>query len=385
MYDLKDDTIIIGVSDVHLGALENKHPEFIRFLTDLNINLEDSKGKYKKLKALIILGDFFDIIMESIRDFCKIVRYRVVQNKGNYLDSQEKMYNNIFTLLGELKDKKVEVYFTLGNHEISILGNLDKKFRKRKEELLKEFYKKGFKYRTIFNSKTVWQYFMLIGENKKWRLQFYDSQKEIINSPGERTYTLGEASKPTKSYSCLMTHGNQFENFFRKYGAGIPWWIGLKCPDFIKEISNILYNQELRKSIRLFEEGVDTWLYQQHKRLKRLKKLVFIEPFYVIFKLFSRLIIYYARIKKKLRNESYINYIQNKFLPKLEKKGYNPKITNIVFGHTHQVAKIQIFNIANTGERVVNCDATNSGAWQQVRRPSLFEINDKGVVKPAYF
>ena len=53
--------MILVISDVHLGASKVLYDEFKFFLRQLIKNSE-------KLEALVILGDFFDVIMENMRD-----------------------------------------------------------------------------------------------------------------------------------------------------------------------------------------------------------------------------------------------------------------------------------------------------------------------------
>ena len=84
---------------------------------------------------VLILGDFFDIIMESVRDYCKRIHY---PGGGDYIDEKTRNYEKIFIGLKKLKEKGIKVYFTLGNHEIKILGNLDKWFYKRKKKFVDE-------------------------------------------------------------------------------------------------------------------------------------------------------------------------------------------------------------------------------------------------------
>ncbi|KKL73021.1 hypothetical protein LCGC14_2079100, partial [marine sediment metagenome] len=120
MYKLDDDTIVVVVSDVHVGAMINHHAIFIEFLKQVGRNP-------KNLKAVIILGDFFDVIMESVRDYCRRLYFpggsRDEHTKSFiYMDEKTRNYDKIFLGLKKLQDREIRVFFTLGNHEIKIIG-----------------------------------------------------------------------------------------------------------------------------------------------------------------------------------------------------------------------------------------------------------------------
>jgi len=393
MLTLNDDTIILGLSDVHLGAYINHHTLLILFLDKILDNYRGKDKSNKRLKVIIILGDFFDIIMESVRDYCKMVRYPGGFTKGEnydnnvgykYTDTKTKNYITIFEQLRMLKDKGIKLYFTLGNHEINILGNLDKKYHKRKEKLLDEFTKNKFQYNDLFNKDNVWQYYVLKAENREWKLGFYDSRKEIIESPKENLYRFKGVQAPDKQYNCLMTHGIQFETFLRKYGGGIPWYIGLKSPDSIKEIGNILYNKVLKLNIRLIDKVFDTWLTETHnvsrKIYRGLLKISLISPFVMIVKIFNKLLKFVARRRDKIKNEVYIKQIRKKFFPKLAKEGYEDELNNIIFGHTHKDTDEPVFLENKYTDKKWKADIVNAGAWQQIDLPTSFEINTNGDI-----
>lgn len=396
MWTLNDDTIVLGLSDVHLGAYINHHKLLIFFLNRILDNYRGKQKSKKNLKAIIILGDFFDIIMESVRDYCRTVSYPGGFKKGeNYeniigygnTDKRKDNYEEIFKLLRMIKDEEIKVYFTLGNHEINILGNLDKNYTKRKVKLLDEFSKNKFQYNDLFNKDNVWQYYILKADNKEWKLGFYDSRKEIIESPQENLFMLKGVQAPDKQYNCLMTHGIQFETFLRKYGGGIPWYIGLKSPDGIKELGNILYNKVFKLNIRLIDKVFDTWLTEtrsvSRKIYRNLLRMSLISPFLMIIKIFNKLLKFVARKRDKIKNEVYLKQIGKKFFPKLVKEGYKGEINNIIFGHTHKDRKETdepvFWENKYTGKRC-EADVANAGAWQQIDIPTSFEINTNGDI-----
>ena len=371
MYELENDTILVGVSDVHVGASINHHKIFITFLNQI---IEDPK----KLQVVLILGDFFDIIMESVRDYCKRIHY---PGGGDYIDEKTRNYEKIFIGLKKLKEKGIKVYFTLGNHEIKILGNLDKWFYKRKKKFVDEFKKFNFKYIDLFDLEHIWQYFILTADEGTWKLGFYDTKKDIITQKEENIYPLDKIEAPDISFNCLMTHGIQFETFLRKYGGGISWYLGLKSPDAIKEVGNLLWNEVIKLSIRTVDDVFDRWLAQSRKVMKGLLKFSLIAPFLIFLKLFNKLLKIVARKRERLKNESYIKQIRKKFFPKLVKMGYDHELNKIIFGHTHKETKLSLLLNNKKSNESWDTIVANSGAWQQIDTPSLIEINSKGEIK----
>ncbi|UCD01874.1 MAG: metallophosphoesterase [Promethearchaeota archaeon] len=374
MYELDNDTIVVGVSDVHVGASINHHNVFIEFLNQV---LLDSKN----LQVVIILGDFFDIVMESVRDYCKKLYY---PEGHRYIDQKTENYEKIFLRLRKLKEKGISIFFTLGNHEIKIIGNLEKWFSKRKKKLVEKFKKFNFRYADLFNLKNIWQYFILTADEGRWKLGFYDSKKEIVNQKNIYLFQFDKVEAPDISYNCLMTHGIQFETFLRKYGGGIPWYLGLKSPDAIKEVGNLLWNEVIKLSIRTIDKVFDRWLAQSRKITQRLLKISLISPFLIFLKLFDKLLKMVARKREKLKNETYIKQFRKKFLPKLVKMGYNREINKIIFGHTHKDTKLSVPLNNQRTKQSWKATIANSGAWQQIDKPSLIEINDKGEIKVVH-
>jgi len=336
MWEIKDDVMIIVVSDVHIGASVNHQTAFIGFLTALK-----SKVNNTQLKALIILGDFFDVIFESIRDYCGENPYsRLIE----VLKDKTKNYNTIFDLLEQLS-KKIKIFFTLGNHEIKIILNIDKNFTSRKIKFRREFEKNHFPYLELLDLDNISQYITLrvlnIGNKKRWALSFSDSKSNIFGTNQTRNpYVFQNISVPDSitNYNCLMTHGTQFESFLRTYGGGIPWWLGLISPDPIKEIGNIIYSS-IKEYLRNIDEDINQWLRKQKKffqslllkslrahriekpgkHLQRLLKIVSMAPFFILMKLYIKLIRLIERKRRAFKNESYYKQIEKTFLPDSEK------------------------------------------------------------------
>ena len=95
-FDFDDNIVVLVVSDVHLGASGAYHDDFITFLRNLNSKKEE--GNLKQLKAILILGDFFDLCMDSYKD---------LSNE----DTNLMIYDNLINL----QNQNINILITLGN------------------------------------------------------------------------------------------------------------------------------------------------------------------------------------------------------------------------------------------------------------------------------
>ena len=143
--DFNKNTAVLIVSDIHLGASGAKHDDFINFLE--KINSKKISGNLNHLKAIIITGDCFDLCMDSYRDLCNE-------------DINLTIYDNLINL----QNQNINVIITLGNHDIVITGNCDKKFESRKKKLIQAFldqFTSRDKYLNFINNTSFCQYCIL--------------------------------------------------------------------------------------------------------------------------------------------------------------------------------------------------------------------------------
>lgn len=365
VFNINENSMVLVVSDIHLGALKAKHDQFKDFLNAI-INKINTNNEFKKnFRALIILGDFFDLITDSYKD--------ISEN-----------YKAIFDLLDKLQTKKIYVIITLGNHDICVIGNYDRKFNKRKRKLIKNFKKKNFKW-AFLKDENFWQFiFLRKDKNEEWELALFDS---INNAIEETTFkkkikrkiplNIKVPSSVDKDYNCLLTHGYQFDPNLTNFAP--IWCFGIEySSDLMKEIADGVWNGvvkpiiesgekissfddiQIESKIKIeFQTQEQSYKVKYKKELKeRQKKEIKILMEYIKNSEIKR-----DRIKE---NDNYNKEIIDTFLPKLEEEGYSSKITHIIYGHTHQYQEE-----TKIDNKIL---IVNTGAWQHVDKPSFVEI-----------
>ncbi len=369
MFNFKENSIILIVSDLHLGAFQSKHKEFKEFLGELKEKMLNNE--LNNFKIFIILGDFFDLMMDSKRDLIK-----------NYSE----IYDHLDFINDKLQKKKGSILFTLGNHEIPLISKYESSFKRRKHKFIRNLTKRGFKWKFL-KKKNTCQYIRLDKvkikkkENWKWRLSLYDKKKKIAKKKRPFREILLDDVPPdllSQKYNCLITHGYQFDNLFNIFKYF--WAVSLKCSDFIKEIINFVWNGIYRRIFArqlniddIDETTIHTEVLNQKgeiekkfntklkkRRLKKIEKITFS---------FKEGQPKFEKNQAKNGNQRFYDEIFEKFIPSLEKLGYNEKITHIIFGHSHMVDVNKQNNIL----------IVNSGAWHQVETLSFVEIGPDGV------
>jgi len=79
--------------------------------------------RFTNLKALIILGDCFDLIMDTHKDLLQFGVYQNILDKFNQLHEYD----------------DIHLVFALGNHEVPVVDNYDNNFFTNKDNMLKKF------------------------------------------------------------------------------------------------------------------------------------------------------------------------------------------------------------------------------------------------------
>lgn len=314
---------IIVVSDVHFGAYnsisrvgnsdsQREHIiAFIKLLQNLNRDI-------KKLKALIILGDFVDLIVST---------YESILNDSDF--------QLIVQYFEEFNINNVPVILALGNHEIPVNNDYNNEFIGRKEDLIRNL--------GHLNNIDLCQGVLLKSSNKK----FKNRNIKMLYDTSEHSCKLYE------DYNFLLVHGFQFQNRrVRNFAAKKIWNPLLKEQDLvIKDFVNSLWYYYLFENRSMdeideildnyFEELGDTGSSWYSKKGK-------IRSYIIIFKC-------YKFFKKGKSNKRYNNRIKRFLQTFINKEFY------LIYGHTHlsqENLKIEKYSISNTGTWI-NTDETS--------------------------
>ncbi len=119
--------MILVLSDVHLGDIYSRRDEFFKFLSII-LELRIS-GKIPLLRAIVILGDFFDLVWSTI---------------ANLVWNRE--FTEIYDDLQAINNRGVEIMIALGNLKIPAGGFYNIAFEDRKKSFLEKLEVNGFNY-----------------------------------------------------------------------------------------------------------------------------------------------------------------------------------------------------------------------------------------------
>lgn len=331
--NLKEPVILV-LSDAHLGALKSEFQLLYEFLRGIN------EEKYQKdVKAILILGDFFDICMENCSD---------VRSNFSYILDE----------LIKLKNSNIPVIFSLGNHEISVTGDIETNFNKHKNDFINDFNEPS-----LLSEGNIGQYIEVRKDGTSLSINLYDSLKLFDqNALNIQPIPIDVSVEEKGDFKCLLTHGHQFEPKIALFFAGGLFWGRLiKSRDSrIKKFVDTLWNSVLsgyRSVLGLTKEDVS---FLVNKVKIQLKEKRFVRK--CIYKILK-----WERRKTKSKNRKYFKRISKL----IKKKGRDQKLTHIVFGHTHKVEEKKIC----VNNKVIAI--TNSGTWQKICKPSYLEINLK--------
>ena len=382
--------MVLVLSDVHLGALHTKRSIFERFLTLLYDNLKENK--LPNLKALIILGDCFDLIMDTHKDILTFGVYQKILERFNQFYEMEGFH----------------LIFALGNHEVPVIGNYDKDFFENKKNMLNEFdyhqNEENLNY-SFFNKDIFSQYVLLQQEgfgDLKPVIKLFDTKQDIVNHSPINTHPLDIRAPSSEYNNYLMSHGFQFDPQLDKYS--LIWNMGLSIPfNFIKEIGDGIWNGFFK---RIYTQGkrIIDYVKNRNKIEKATKKesKKYMKTNTIKVKDDDKLKIY-ENVKVKCEsdehreairdNQECINEIVN-FIPNLMKSGYYDPINHVIYGHTHDrlrpISKwFQIGAQPQKQQYQIEVEylehkysISNTGAWQHVKKPSFIEIHTDWKVIP---
>ncbi|MFX1570318.1 MAG: metallophosphoesterase [Promethearchaeota archaeon] len=342
---IENNPIILVTSDVHLGSLDCEIDLFIQFLKEI------IDGKFgRNIQALIILGDFIDLCMDVPKTLLK----------------REKI-QEIFTLLLNIK-KWTNLIFVIGNHEIPVTGNYDEKFKRRTIKFLKRFENSNFS--ELFDNELYCQYLLLEKWNNEDALLLYDTREKIELNPTRLIKIKGLDLE--NDYCCFMTHGYQFDGDMYRFFVGQIWKSLISNSKFaLKETYDYFWNKVIKEGRKIKPITFE----QMKKELAVLKSKSINEidaSFYGLSYVEFNIIKLNMRIMKRWERTSSPNSYFDEIKEFLEDKDYNfPKVTHVIYGHTHH-SGLAYGNINNLEVEIVN-----DGSWQHVQ-PTYVKINTRG-------
>ena len=347
------DTMLIVVSDVHLGGVFFNYDAFTGFLQSIKSFLAENKTFRKTLKGLIILGDFFDLLMDTY---------------ARVADS----FPEIYRLLSELQQEGIQIVFALGNHEISVVGNYHAGFRKRKIKMMRAFQNESFT--PIFlKDGNICQYLVLrLTKKREWALGLYETN-EITSTPFG-SILLGKASGKKglirgKEWQCLMAHGYQFDKV-QTQAFGLLLWNGLLDAKIeVKESVNRFYHDTNVRDLvskgkateGKIKDAFKKWASKNLEKSKWWQQIKMIKQEIIRNTMLSMLKIDSQRKKMININEKLYRFLQ---------KSPFQEITHVIYGHTHKPETSTVEGI----------EVTNTGSWAHDHTPSFVEITTNGVI-----
>jgi len=384
LYKIDENAMVLLASDVHIGALRTNISLFNDFLTKIIGGLENNY--LKNLKALIILGDCFDIIMDTYEDFYENSLYNDTLNKLNTL----------------YKRDDFKLIFALGNHEVSVKDDYDKNFFIEKSSFLTEFNRvnKIFKEDYTFLTKQNFSQYVILknGNSSAPELFLYDTKQQIAEDRG-RQIQLDIEAPTTQNYNILLTHGFQFDSnlgFFSKV-----WDFALRVRSKkVKEIADAIWNgffkviysegkrlknyfkiwgDKLKKRAkRILDETTNNYDNKYNLKITKLEKTQLDE---LIEKMYKS-----DKHREDIKENSFNKQVRTKFLPELSNLGYTENFNYIIYGHTHRrwprrwsspfiKRRLKPIHQQTSLFKIKDTYLFNTGAWQHVNYPSFIQVD----------
>jgi len=351
LFQIDNSAMILVLSDVHLGDIYCRRDEFLKFLL---IILEFRKsGKLPHLRAIVILGDFFDFAWSTIEN--------LVWNR---------QFTEIYDILQAINNKGVEIIIALGNHEISTRGFYNIEFEDRKKRFLEKLRVNGFNY-NFLNESTICQY-VILGPNSlnKTVITLFDSiyninfnEYGILPSENNKKTIILEHIKLMNKYQYLMTHGYQFEGWFKHHIFLAPIWESYVEEDMERVLLNEIWYGLKQFNLLITGENIEHVATERNLDISDYSS--------------SRMEKDLIKIDKKLayngRNVKNNIYFR-RILQFLKKYSLQP-ITHVIFGHSHEIG------MSNVNDIVM----MNTGCWVADKIPSYIEIYHDGDSKVKKF
>lgn len=346
--EFDENTAMLVVSDVHLGIDQIKLDDFKEVINEIASNLD----KYKMLKAIILIGDIFDLMVSDIE----------------YLGSKQE-YIPLYDDLYSIKDR-VKIIYALGNHEAPVPEN---EFSKVKHEIFKGL-KNLLNERCFLDENNMCQYIVVNSTDINSVLWLYDTKKQAKN-PGrtiELNIPLGDAGSDLGKKS-LLVHGHQLLKIASD-GCDAIWYMLWKAPDSTKAIVRKVWNragkgkyQHDKQIIEQEVSNIDDPVVREEVKMRLLKMELYEER---------------KDHPHALSDDFKDDQVETFFRKEKEFK----EVSTVLYGHTHvysdkKVLKVRSWSWKKFHFQETEINTYNSGAWVDVDAPSFIGINASGHVK----
>lgn len=338
---------IIVISDIHLGDKYSRKREFYNFLSSIIENRRNGNLPY--LKALVILGDFFDFIWSSIEYLC-----------------ENNEFIEIYASLQTLKYNGIEIILALGNHEIATWGFYNLLFEKRKMEFLEKLRVNGFSF-NFLNEMTTCQY-IILGKNRKDEtvLSLFDSKRNVkfnahnqIISENKNREIILKNNALTKEICYFMAHGHQFADWIFHHFVVAPIWRSLIQDNIERGVLNELYYEIRKRLIDITTDNIERVASEKKIDISRFPPGLLKEDLSKIDKKLSQ---EGSSVKNEVYHKNIVQYVSaEQFKP----------VTHVIFGHSHETDVSKFDNLT----------ILNAGCWVTDKNPSYIEININGTSK----
>jgi len=318
---------ILVVSDIHFGAHNSKSRDpnaetekehvmdFIKLLKKINKNKD-------KLKGLVILGDFLDLVMTTYK---KILR--------------DDDFKNICKYFNRFNSYDIPIILALGNHEISVSIDDDISFSERIGNFKSNF--KQLHYITFCQGLYI----------RKPKDNSILPQFEPFNEFND------ENLQSIQENDFILMHGFQFNRDFYRNKVSKDFWNPLQEEQdtILKEMINLLYNyylfeeksmkdikNHLNKYFEEIERKGDRWFENKSKLIR-----------------YSRIFKVLKKLKLSPENNNGFNRRIKKYLAR-----FITERCHLIYGHTHNIEE----NLEKGNYLISNC-----GAWLN-KNPSYIKI-----------
>jgi UDP-2,3-diacylglucosamine pyrophosphatase LpxH len=365
--------VIIFTSDIHFGGGDTLHFDLLDFLHSILVKYETDPLFKKIFKAIVFLGDVFDMLMDGVLDIVL-------------------SFSKIYDLLQKLYDNGIHLLFTLGNHEISVTGNVDRKFERRMKKLIetiKHSFTENFYNFTWLHPDNFCQYISLHAyPGEPICLDLLYKVDQFKNNHFIRRINIDIPLDSKSRIKCFGAHGFQFPKVQSQVIGTLTWNILLSSPDNLKIVVNKIWNESDINSMVKTPNLIDKKEIKQRFEAWKLKlfsdakseenKHTFPEKFKAwkedVFgsskNPFKQL---YDKIKEDTaKNDTFLGIVSNlmaetqksfadlvnddKKIILYLKENNCDSATHVIYGHTHKVQESELDGIK----------IYNTGAWQHV-------------------